>query len=321
MASTAARLLRLLSLLQGGRSWSGVALAERLDIHPRSLRRDIERLREAGYPVHAAPGSGGGYRLGQGGAALPLLLEEDEALTVAVALRAAAPAVRGMDAAAARVMAKLDPLLPRRSGQRASAAHAAMASMPASETESLVDAGLLAQLAAACRDRATLRLDYRRHSGTAITRSVEPALLVNYGRRWYLLVWDCDRQDWRSLRADRIDQAVATGARFAPRALPEEPLQLLRKAIGEAPFPCRARVRLAGTVEALAARIPPWLGALQADGPAHCWLGLGAPSMPALAANLLLLDLPFDAIAPAQARHTLTQALDTLRTQLDRLPQ
>ncbi|TQU43243.1 transcriptional regulator, partial [Xanthomonas perforans] len=145
--------------------------------------------------------------------------------------------------------------------------------------------------------------------------------LVNYGRRWYLLVWDCERQDWRSLRADRIDQAVATGARFAPRALPEEPLQLLRKAIGEAPFPCRARVRLAGTVEALAARIPPWLGALQADGPAHCWLGLGAPSMPALAANLLLLDLPFDAIAPAQARRTLTQALDTLRTQLDRLPQ
>ncbi len=101
--------------------------------------------------------------------------------------------------------------------------------------------------------------------GPAITRTVEPALLANYGRRWYLLVWDCERQDWRSLRADRIDQAVATGARFAPRALPEEPLQLLRKAIGEAPFPCRARVRLAGTVEALAARIPPWLGALQAD--------------------------------------------------------
>ncbi|WP_042838298.1 helix-turn-helix transcriptional regulator, partial [Xanthomonas citri] len=119
MSSTAARLLRLLSLLQGGRSWSGVALAERLGIHPRSLRRDIERLREAGYPVHATPGSGGGYRLGQGAAALPLLLEENEALTVAVALRAAAPAVRGMDAAAARVMAKLDPLLLRRSGQRA----------------------------------------------------------------------------------------------------------------------------------------------------------------------------------------------------------
>lgn len=270
MASTAARLLRLLSLLQGGRSWSGVALAERLDIHPRSLRRDIERLREAGYPVHAAPGSGGGYRLGQGAAALPLLLEEDEALTVAVALRAAA----------ARVMAKLDPLLPRRSGQRASAAHAAMASMPAAETESLVDADLLGQLAAACRDRATLRLDYRRHSGTAITRNVEPALLVNYGRRWYLLVWDRERQAWRSLRADRIDQALATGARFAPRALPEEPLQLLRKAIGEAPFPCRARVRLAGTVEALAARIPPWLGALQADGPAHCWLGLARRACP-----------------------------------------
>ncbi|KFA27598.1 hypothetical protein KWS_0117795 [Xanthomonas vasicola pv. musacearum NCPPB 4384] len=103
--------------------------------------------------------------------------------------------------------------------------------------------------------------------------------------------------------------------------MPEEPLQLLRKAIGEAPFPCRARVRLAGTVETLAARIPPWLGALEADGPARCWLGLGAPSMPALAANLLLLDLPFDAIAPAEARTALTQALNALRGQLDRLPQ
>lgn len=110
-------------------------------------------------------------------------------------------------------------------------------------------------------------------------------------------------------------------ARSSPRAVPEEPLQLLCKAIGEAPFPCRARVPLAGTVETLAARIPPWLGALEADGPAHCWLGLGAPSMPALAANLLLLDLPFDAIGPDQARTALTQALNALCAQLERLPQ
>lgn len=215
-------------------------------------------------------------------------------------------------------MARLDPLLPRRSGQRASAAHAAMASMPAAEAEPLVDAALLAQLAAACRDRVTLRLDYRRHSGAAITRSVEPTLRVNDGRRWYLLVWDCERQDWRSLRPARIDRAAATGAQFAPRSVPEEPLQLLCKAVGEAPFPCRARFRLAGTVEILAARIPPWLGALEADGPAHCWLGLGAPSMPALAANLLPLDLPFDAIAPDQARAALTQALNALCAQLAR---
>ncbi|MFA4304495.1 WYL domain-containing protein, partial [Xanthomonas perforans] len=171
------------------------------------------------------------------------------------------------------------------------------------------------------RDRATLRLDYRRHSGTAITRSVEPALLVNYGRRWYLLVWDCERQDWRSLRADRIDQAVATGARFAPRALPEEPLQLLRKAIGEAPFPCRARVRLAGTVEASPPAIPPCWGPSQPGVPAHCGRGRGPPPTPARAPPLCLRPLPSDRIAPAQARRTLTQALDTLRTQLDRLPQ
>ncbi|MCC4633370.1 helix-turn-helix transcriptional regulator [Xanthomonas dyei] len=318
MASTAARLLRLLSLLQGGRSWPGAALAERLEVHPRSLRRDIERLRALGYPVHAAPGSGGGYRLGQGAAALPLLFEEEEALTVAIALRAAAPAIAGMDAAAARVLAKLDPLLPRRSGQRASAAHAAMASMPIAEAGTRVDAALLAQLAGACRDRITLRLDYRRHSGVAITRCVEPALLVNYGRRWYLLAWDCERQDWRTLRADRIDLAVMTGARFAARALPEEPLQLLRTAIGEAPFPCRARVRLPGTLEVLAAQVPPWLGALEADGAGHCWLGLGAPSMPALAANLLLLELPFEAITPDTVRQPLLDALDALRTRLHR---
>ncbi|NIJ91756.1 putative DNA-binding transcriptional regulator YafY [Xanthomonas campestris] len=321
MASTAARLLRLLALLQGGRTWSGAALAERLELHPRSVRRAVERLRELGYPVQAAPGAGGGYQLGQGAAALPLLFEEDEALTVAIALRAAAPVMRGMDAAAARVLRKLDPLLPRRSGQRASAAHAATASLPITEDAgALVDAALLAHLASACRDRATLRLDYRRHSGAPITRCVEPALLVNYGRRWYLLAWDCERQDWRTLRADRIDQTSATGARFAARALPEEPLQLLRKAIGESPFPCRARVRLHGTLDALAARIPPWLGALEADGPAHCWLGLGAPSMPALAANLLLLDLPFDAIFPQAVRAPLTQALNALRTRLEQLP-
>ncbi|MEG8129552.1 WYL domain-containing protein [Xanthomonas hortorum pv. gardneri] len=297
-----------------------MALAERLEIHPRSVRRDIDRLRELGYPIQAAPGTGGGYRLGQGAAALPLLFEEDEALTVAIALRAAAPTIRDMDAAAARVLAKLDPLLPRRSGQRASAAHAAMASLPIMDASALVDAALLAQLASACRDRITLRLDYRRHSGAPITRCVEPALLVNYGRRWYLLVWDCERQDWRTLRADRIDPAVATGAQFAARALPEEPLQLLRKAIGESPFPCRARVRLQGALDTLAARIPPWLGALEADGPAHCWLGLGAPSMPALAANLLLLELPFEAISPADMREPLTQALNALRAQLDQLP-
>ncbi|MBB3825848.1 WYL domain-containing transcriptional regulator [Xanthomonas arboricola] len=319
MASTAARLLRLLSLLQGGRHWPGTALAERLEVHPRSLRRDIERLRELGYPVHATSGSGGGYSLGQGAAALPLLFEEEEALTVAIALRAAAPAIAGMDTAAARVLAKLDPLLPRRSGQRASAAHAAMASMPLAEAGTLVDAAMLALLAGACRDRATLRLHYRRHSGAAIVRCVEPALLVNYGRRWYLLAWDCERQDWRTLRADRIDQAIATGARFAARALPEEPLQLLRKAIGEAPFPCRFRVRLAGSLETLAAQIPPWLGALEADGAGHCWLGLGAPSLPALAANLLLLDLPFEAIAPAEVSASLRIALEALQTRLDRL--
>ncbi|PPU74191.1 transcriptional regulator [Xanthomonas cucurbitae] len=319
MASTAARLLRLLSLLQGGRSWSGAALAARLEVHPRSLRRDIDRLRALGYPVHAAPGSGGGYRLGQGAAALPLLFEEEEALTVAIALRAAAPAIGGMDAAATRVLAKLDPLLPRRSGQRASAAHAAMASLPLAEAGTLVDAAVLAQLAGACRDHITLRLDYRRHSGVAIVRCVEPALLVNYGRRWYLLAWDCERQDWRTLRADRIDQALATGARFAARALPDEPLQLLRQAIGEAPYACRARVRLPGSLQVLAAQIPPWLGALEADGPGHCWLGLGAPSMPALAANLLLLDLPFETIAPAEIGTPLLDALDGLRTRLHRL--
>ncbi|MCC8692061.1 helix-turn-helix transcriptional regulator, partial [Xanthomonas campestris] len=242
MASTAARLLRLIALMQNGRDWPGAALAERLGIHPRSVRRDMERLRELGYPIRAVSGTGGGYRLGHGAAALPLLFEEDEALTVAIALRAAAPAIAGLDDAAARVLTKLDPLLPRRHQQRASAAHAAMASLPTAAPGSLVDASMLTLLAGACRDRTTLQLEYRRHSGEQIRRRVEPALLVNYGRRWYLLAWDCERQDWRTLRADRIDQAQPTGMQAQARALPDEPLQLLRKAIGEAPFPHRARV-------------------------------------------------------------------------------
>ncbi|MCC3252370.1 WYL domain-containing protein [Xanthomonas campestris pv. incanae] len=320
MASTAARLLRLIALMQNGRDWPGAALAERLGIHPRSVRRDIERLRELGYPIRAVSGIGGGYRLGHGAAALPLLFEEDEALTVAIALRAAAPAIAGLDDAAARVLTKLDPLLPRRHQQRASTAHAAMASLPTAAPGSLVDASMLTLLAGACRDRTTLQLEYRRHSGEQIRRRVEPALLVNYGRRWYLLAWDCERQDWRTLRADRIDQAQPTGMQAQARALPDEPLQLLRKAIGEAPFPHRARVRLCGSLQELAARVPPWLGALEADGTDHCWLGLGAPSLPALAANLLLLEEPFEALAPDHLRAPLCEALTQLRTRLEHLP-
>ncbi|KAB7764840.1 helix-turn-helix transcriptional regulator [Xanthomonas maliensis] len=316
MASPASRLLRLLALLQGGRLWSGADLAARLDLHPRNLRRDIERLRSLGYPVQSVSGSGGGYRLGQGAPGLPLLFDEQEALTIVMALRAAAPAIGGLEAPAARILGKLDPLLPRPGRQRASAAHAATASLPTQLPEALVAAERLAQLAAACRDGLALRLDYRRHSGERIARVLEPALLVNYGRRWYLLGWDCQRQDWRTLRVDRIDQAEPTGARFAPRPLPDEPLQLLRRAIGEAPFACRARVRLAGTLEALAARVPPWLGALEADGPDHCWLGLGAADVDGLAANLLLLGRPFLTLQPAALQAPLLGALDALRARL-----
>src|SRR6266568_1851332 len=201
MSETAARLLRLLSLLQARRDWTSSELATRLGVTTRTIRNNVDRLRGLGYPVDARPGVAGGYRLGSSGALPPLLLDDDEAVAVAIGLRTAASgSIAGIEETSARALAKLQRVLPARLRHRVSAYQASTLHTPSPAT--LVDPDVLTAIASACRDHERLRFDYRTHSGTSSRREVEPYRLVNDRRRWYLVAWDADRYDWRTFRVD-----------------------------------------------------------------------------------------------------------------------
>jgi predicted DNA-binding transcriptional regulator YafY len=219
MSETASRLLELLSLLQARRDWPGTELAERLGVSGRTIRRDVERLRALGYPVDSLTGPAGGYRLQAGTALPPLLLDEDEAIAIAVGLRTAARAsVTGIEETAIRALVKLEQVLPAHLRRRIAAlGSATVALAPGGPT---VDPQQLTTVGAACRDTECLRFAYASRDGTASRREVEPHALVNRGRRWYLVAWDRGRVDWRTFRVDRLTRAAATGARFTPRTLP-----------------------------------------------------------------------------------------------------
>ncbi len=215
------RALQLLSLLQTHRFWPGEELTAHLGVSARTLRRDVDRLRSLGYPVDATPGSGGGYRLAAGAHLPPLLLDDDEAVAIAVGLRSAASAsIEGMEDTALRALAKLEQVLPDRLRRRVLAVHTNVASLQWSNDGSGVDADALAVLALACRDREQVRFDYRRRDGDDSSRLVEPFQLVSTGRRWYLVAWDVRRDDWRTFRLDRLERARHAGVRCAPRELP-----------------------------------------------------------------------------------------------------
>src|SRR5690242_20750711 len=219
MLETSARLLRLLSLLQQRRDWTGPVLAERLGVTTRTVRNDIERLRTLGYPVHATPGVAGGYRLGAGAALPPLLLDDEEAVAVAVGLRTAAGgSVSGIEETSLRALAKLEQVLPARLRHRVDAVHSVTVAVPRSGPT--VDARVLAELARVCRSLERLRFDYVGHDGASSVRTVEPHRLVHTTGRWYLVAWDVDRSDWRTFRVDRIRPRVPTGPRFPARPLP-----------------------------------------------------------------------------------------------------
>ncbi len=221
MLQTSARLLRLLSLLQARRDWSGPELADRLGVTARTVRNDVERLRSLGYPVHATPGVAGGYRLGAGAALPPLLLDDDEAVAVAVGLRVAANGtVTGIEETSVRALAKLEQVLPSRLRYRVNALQAYTVPVAGSGGPT-VDAHVLTAIAGACRDRERLRFDYRDHDGAVSVRAVEPHRLVHIRGRWYLVAWDVDRDGWRTFRVDRVEPRTPTGPRFAPREPPE----------------------------------------------------------------------------------------------------
>jgi predicted DNA-binding transcriptional regulator YafY len=228
MTETSGRLLRLLSLLQARRDWPGQELAHRLEVSGRTVRRDIERLRELGYPVDASRGVAGGYQLRSGAAMPPLLLDDDEAVAIAVGLRTAAGgAVDGIEETSVRALAKVIQVMPPALRRRVNALRDFTS--PVAGAGPTVDAVVLTLIAQACRDEERLRFGYTRHDSEVARRLVEPRRLVPFGQRWYLLAWDVERGDWRIFRVDRITEAEPTGARSMPRALPsDDPAEYVR---------------------------------------------------------------------------------------------
>ncbi len=224
MANTSSRTLRLLSLLQTHRFWPGGELADRLEVSERTLRRDIDRLRELGYPVDSVRGIEGGYQLGAGATMPPLTVDEDEAIAMAVALNGAAQLTSGSLAEASMsALSKVVQVLPPKLRRRAEALRAVTVDSPFSEAPA-VHAEVLAIVAQATRDTERLRFSYRAKGGQAageeVRRHVEPHQLVTVGRRWYLVGYDLDRQDWRSFRLDRLREPMGTRARFRAREVP-----------------------------------------------------------------------------------------------------
>ena len=216
------RALHLLSLLQTHRMWRGAELAERLEVTERTVRRDVDRLRDLGYPVDATPGADGGYRLAVGAHLPPLLLDDDEAVAVAVGLRSAAgAAISGIEETSLQALAKIEQLLPDRLRRRVSALGSSVTAMRWSPSDTaVIDPNALAVLAGACRDHEEVRFDYRRRDGEDSRRLVEPHQMVTAGRRWYLVAWDLRRDDWRTFRLDRLSNAALAGRRFTAREIP-----------------------------------------------------------------------------------------------------
>ncbi|MDQ6822572.1 MAG: YafY family transcriptional regulator [Actinomycetota bacterium] len=300
MLETATRLLSLLSLLQARREWTGAELADRLEVGVRTIRRDIDRLRTLGYPVHATPGSSGGYRLEAGARMPPLLLDDDEAIAVAVGLRTAATGnVTGMEETSVRALAKLETMLPPRLRRRVNALSSA--TVPLLGGGPAVDPETLTVIASACRDRATLRFTYRSHQGTASGRTVEPHGLVPTGRRWYLVAWDIKNRAWRTLRVDRIETRPSLGARFTPRDPPADDLAAyVTQAISSSPYRYQARVTLHAPIAKVAERIPPTVGALQVIDEHTCQLDAGGNHLEEIAIWIAVIGVDFEIHHPPE---------------------
>ncbi|MER5484990.1 transcriptional regulator [Streptomyces sp. NPDC002812] len=231
MTDTPARLLSLLSLLQTPREWPGSELAERLRVSARTIRRDIDRLRELGYPVEATLGAEGGYRLVAGAAMPPLVLDDEEAVAIAVGLRAGAGhAIEGVEEASVRALAKLEQVLPGRLRRRVGALQSATVAVARGDG-ARVDPRTLTAIASAVAGPERLRFAYLARDGAASRRLVEPYRLVSTGSRWYLVAYDMERGDWRTFRLDRVSEPSATGVRFVKRELPMDAVEFVRRGL------------------------------------------------------------------------------------------
>ncbi|MFI6643416.1 helix-turn-helix transcriptional regulator [Streptomyces sp. NPDC050504] len=316
MLETSARLLRLLSLLQAHREWSGADLADRLGVTPRTVRRDVDRLRELGYPVNASPGTGGGYQLGAGAELPPLLLDDEEAVAVAVGLRTAAgQGIEGIGETSVRALAKLEQVLPNRLRRRVGALNAFTVPMFRSGRGNAVDPAVLTELAGVCRDAERLRFEYRDHGGAVSRRTVEPHRLVCTEHRWYLVAWDVDRADWRTFRVDRIAPKPPHGPRFEPRTPPADDLAAyVSKGVSTRGYAAQAVVRLHTSAEAAGAFVGPSDGVLEPVDEHTCLLHAGATSMDVMVLHVLLLGVDFEVVEPPE----LTEHVRRMRDRLSR---
>ena len=300
MSVPSARLLRLLALLQTHRDWSGTELAARLGVTPRTVRRYIERLRELGYPVHASLGTGGGYRLAAGASVPPLLLDDEQAVAVAVGLRVGAVSpVAGLDEASLRALDLVERLLPTRLRHRVTTLAAAVVAMPPRDAGTAeVTVEVLTAVSTAIQNAESLRFDYVDHHGTATRRVVEPHRLVAWGRRWYLVGWDVQRADWRTFRVDRIRPRTPNGPRFTPRQPPDgDVTAYLRRTMGHEMWPYRARLTLHAPASAVAGRVD---GIVTPIDDTSCRLELATDSWAVVVLVLAMLDVDFTVESPPE---------------------
>ncbi|MEU5270428.1 WYL domain-containing protein [Streptomyces hygroscopicus] len=324
MPKTSARLLSLLSLLQARRDWPGQLLAERLEVSSRTVRRDVDRLRELGYPIVTTKGPDGGYRLDAGTELPPLLFDDDQAVALAVALQTAAATGAGIEEAATRALHTVRQVMPARLRHRVDALRITAVERAGTRPRPRVDPGVLVTLSAAVRAREELRFDYTPASppgaaGTALPvppppRRAQPHHLVTWGGRWYLIAWDLDRDDWRTFRVDRITPRTPTGPRFTPREVPGGDVAAFVAARfrgsdgsdgsggsgGSGGWPCRGEVILGLP----AADVFPYVhdGVVEALGPDRCRLVLGAWSWPGLAATIGRFDADIEVVGPPELK-------------------
>jgi predicted DNA-binding transcriptional regulator YafY len=312
VAETTSRVLQLLGLLQSRRVWTGEELAERLEVTTRSVRRDVDRLRELGYPVHASKGHGGGYQLGAGAALPPLLLDPDEAVAMAVCLRlAAGGTVTGVGESALRALSKLDQVMPSRLRSQVSAVHDATVTLTAPSDEA-VEPDVLMTLARACRDREHVNSGYVDRAGNTTRRRLEPYQVVTTGRRWYLLAYDRDRQDWRSLRLDRMADVRALGSTFVARGAPDAAASV-QKSISSSPYRYVARVRYHASEQALAQHFSPASVTIEADGPDACIVTAGADDPERMVFYFATVGVDFEVLEPPEVVQAVDAVVDRLR--------
>ena len=305
MANTSSRTLQLLSLLQTQRYWPGPALADRLGVSARTLRRDIDRLRELGYPVQAARGVDGGYQLAPGASLPPLLVDDDEAVALAVGMQAAAlGAVAGIEEAAVRALTKVIQVMPSQLRRRVDALRAVTVPGDWSGAGPTVPPEVLITVALTCRDSERLEFGYTARGGERTERQVEPHRLVPLGRRWYLVAYDLTRHDWRSFRLDRLTRPHSTGARFRPRKLPGgDAAAFVRAGIADAPAPWVVEALVEAPAAVVRERVGRWCTVTDlpgSGGPARCRIRMTADTLdwPAMALGVLGAD--FEVLTPAE---------------------